>query len=195
MFARDKDDCDKKIEICRNPVKHSFKVWLNSNNASSWSGTQFNASYVVDFKRCIREVWRLGNAWQMRFEFVSIASTTAVSTVTNTKVYTLHIDLGKGTPSMYQFNSIRTPSGIIRVSTDGTGVYVNPAAAASFDIPVYFNSRPLDNDPVFFEDLLNVSTVSLNLIDTSAGATFNSSDTGSVNNATKYICCLHFEEV
>lgn len=194
MFAREEEQ-GRKMEVIRNPVKHSFKVWLNVNNVATWSGTQFNANFVVEFNRCVREVWRLGNPWQMRFEFVSAASTNAVSTITNTKVYTLHIDLGKGTPSMYQFNANRTPSGIIRVSTDGTGVYTNVAAASAFDIPVAFNCKPLDNDPVYFEDLLNVSNINLNLIDAFAGATFNSADSAPINAATKYICCLHFEEV
>lgn len=194
MFAREEEQ-GRKMEVIRNPVKHSFKVWLNVHNTAAWSGTQFNALFQVELNRCVREVWRLGNPWQMRFEFVSAASTFAVSTVTNTKIYTLHIDLGKGTPSMYQYNANRTPSGIIRVSTDGTGVYTNVAAATAFDIPVAFNSKPLDNDPVYFEDLLNVNTINLNLIDTSAGATFNNADNATINNATKYICCLHFEEV
>lgn len=176
------------------PLKKNFKVWLDSHNASSFSGTQFDARYFVDLNGCIRESWRLNSSYLMTFSFVSRASTFALGTVTTNNIYTVHIDLGQGTPTMFRYAGARTPAGIVRVSSDGTGVYTNVAAAAAFDIPVYFNAKPVDNDPVFINNLKNINTIALNLIQAGSG-TFNSADNATVNTNTKYICCLNFQEV
>ena len=184
----------QKMQVMKVPLKKNFKVWLDSNNAASWSGTQFDAKFTVDFNQCIRETWRLKSSYAMTFEFVSISSTFALGTVSSSKTYTVHIDLGQGTPSMYRFNGARTPAGIVRVSTDGVGVYTNVAAATAFDIPCYFNSKPLDNDRVFIDNLLNVNSININLIQAGSG-TFNSADNATVNTNTKYICCLNFQEL
>jgi hypothetical protein len=176
------------------PLKKNFKVWLDSHNAASWTGTQFDAKFHVDLNQCIREAWRLNSSYKMTFSFISRASTFAVGTVSTNNSYTIHIDLGQGTPTMYRFSSVRTPAGIVRVSSDGAGVYVNPAAASSFDIPVYFNAKPQDNEPVFINNLKNVNGISINLIQAGSG-TFNSANDATINTNTKYICCLDFEEV
>ena len=190
------DDKEKiqKSNIISLPLKKSFKVWLDTNNASSFSGAQFNAVFSVNLNQCISEIWRLNSSYAMTFSFISKASTFAVSGITSTNNYTIHIDLGKGTPSMYRFSSVRTPAGIVRVSNDGTGVYVKPADAGSFDIPVYFNCKATDNEPVFISDINNITNINLNLIQGGSG-TFNLSNDATINTATRYICCLNFQEL
>ena len=183
-----------KMRIAQMPLKKSFKIVLDTNNTASYSGEQFNARFTVDLNQIIREPWRMKRSYKMTFSFRSISSTFAVSGVSSTKLYKLHIDLGKGTPTIYQYNQTRSPSGIVGVSNDGVGVYTNVAAAAAFDIPSYFMSRPADNDPVFINDLSNVNIININLIDPTSG-TFNSADNATINTATKYICVLNFEEV
>jgi hypothetical protein len=106
--------------------------------------------------------------------------------------YTLHIDLGQGTPTMFRYSAIRTPSGIVRVSNAGTGVWTVTAGVA--DVPVYFNALPADNEGVFINNLKNINQISINLIQAGSG-TFNSADNATINTATKYICCLNFEEL
>jgi hypothetical protein len=174
------------------PLKKNFKVWLDSNNASSWTHTQFDAKFQVDLTQCIRESWRLNSSYAMTFSFISKASTFAVGGVTSTNNYTLHIDLGQGTPTMYRQAGTRTPAGIVRVDDAGSGVWTVTTGTA--DVPVYFNSRPEDNEPVFINNLKNVTQISLNLIQAGSG-TFNSADNAGVNTATKYICCLNFQEL
>jgi len=174
------------------PLKKNFKIWLDSNVTASYSGTQFDARYYVDFNQCVRETWRLNSSYRMTFSFVSKASTFAIGTVSSTNVYSLHIDLGQGAPTMYRYTATRTPSGIVRVSTDGTGVFT--VTAGVNDIPCYFNARPADNEGVFINNLKNINQIALNLIQVGTG-TFNSADNATINTATKYICCLNFEEV
>lgn len=180
------------VRIVSMPMKKNFKVWLDSNNTSSWSGTQFDARFDVDLNQCIREQWRLNSSYRMTFSFISKASTFAVGTVTSTNMYTLHIDLGQGTPTMYRYSSVRTPSGIVRVDTTGSGVWT--VTTGTSDVPVYFNAKHTDNEPVFINNLKNVTSININLIQAGSG-TFNSADNATINNATKYICCLNFEEV
>lgn len=174
------------------PLKKNFKIWLDSNATASYTGTQFDARYFVDLNQCVRETWRLNSSYRMTFSFVSKASTFAVGTVSSTNVYTLHIDLGQGAPTMYRYTSVRTPSGIVRVDSAGSGVWTVTAGVA--DVPVYFNARPDDNEPVFINNLKNINTIALNLIQAGTG-TFNSADNAGINTATRYICCLNFEEV
>ena len=181
-----------KVRIVANPIKKSFKVWLDSNNTSSYSGKQFDANFTVDLNQCVREPWRLNASYAMTFEFISKASTFAIGTVTTTNVYTVHIDLGKGTSSMYRYAGQRTPAGIVRVSTDGTPVWTVTAGVA--DVPCYFNSRPTDNDPVFIENIRDITNININLIQAGSG-TFNNADGATINNATKYMCCLSFQEL
>jgi len=188
------DHNQSKMQVSALPLKKNFKIWLDTNNTDSYSGLQFDARFYVDMTKLITEPWRLKSSYKMTFSFKSISSTFATSGITSTKLYKCHIDLGKGTPSMYQYNNTRTPSGIVGVSSEGVGVYVNPAAAASFDIPVYFNAKPDDNDPVFIPSLEGISVINVNLIDPTSG-TFNSADNAGINTATKYIVCLNFQEL
>lgn len=195
-YAKIADNNEEHLNapLVQMPLKKNFKIWLDSNNASSWTGTQFDAKFHIDLNQCIREAWRLNSSYKMTFSFISRASTFAVGTVSNANLYTVHIDLGQGTPTMYRYSAVRTPAGIVRVSDVGSGVYVNPAAASSFDIPVYFDARPEDNEPVFINNLKNVNAICINLIQQGSG-TFNSADNAGINTATRYICCLNFEEV
>lgn len=174
------------------PLKKNFKVWLDSNATASYTGTQFDARYFVDFNQCIREQWRLNSSYKMTFSFLSRASTFAVGTVSTNNVYSLHIDLGQGAPTMYRYTSVRTPSGLVRVSSQGTGVWTVTAGVA--DVPVYFNAVPTDNEPVFINNLKNVTSININLIQVGTG-TFNSADNATINTNTRYVCCLNFEEV
>lgn len=181
-----------KAQEVKLPLKKNFKVWLDSNNANSWTGTQFDAKFHVDLNQCVREAWRLNSSYKMTFSFISKASTFAVGTVSSTNNYTLHIDLGQGTPTMYRFTSVRTPAGIVRVSNVGSGVWTVTTGTA--DVPVYFDAVPTDNEPVFINNLKNVNGIFVNLIQAGSG-TFNSADNAGINAATKYILCLNFEEV
>lgn len=183
-----------KMRIASMPMKKRFQVWLDTNATASYSGPQFDARFTVEMNKIVREAWRLKRSYMMTFSFLSRSSTFAVSGVTSTNVYKLHIDLGKGTPTIYQYNAIRAPSGTVRVSSSGVGVYVMPAAASSFDIPVYFDSKPTDNDPVFVPDLININTINLNLYASGVG-TFNAADDATINTNTKYVCCLTFTEI
>lgn len=187
----------EKVEISALPVKKNYKIWLNTNNTASYSGPQFDARFPVELNKIIQDPWRLKSSYRMTFSFISRSpaqADMAATGVSTQKVYTVHIDLGKGTPTMYQSNAIRIPAGIVRVRNDGVGYYTNVAAASAFNIPAYFAAIPTENDPVFINDLLSVSVININLIEAGVG-TFNSTDDAAINTSLKYIVCLNLQEL
>lgn len=186
-----------KVEISALPVKKNYKIWLNTNNTASYSGAQFDARFPVELNKIIQDPWRLKSSYRMTFSFISRSpaqADMAATGVSTQKVYTVHIDLGKGTPTMYQSNAIRIPAGVVRVRNEGVGYYTNVTAATAFNIPAYFAALPAENDPVFINDLLGVSVININLIEAGVG-TFNSTDDAAINTSLKYIVCLNLQEL
>jgi len=181
----------QKVMVVDSTIKRRFQVVLDSNNTNSFTGSQFNATYFVDFKTVMREAWRLKKSYLMSFQFVSRASTFAVSGITTNELYQLHIDMGKG-QNIYKFAHAKVPAGIVRTSTQGTGVWTVTAGVA--DVPVYFDSRPDDNAPTFIDNLLDITTINLNLLEQPGYVTFNAANDGTINTATKYVCILTFVE-
>ena len=170
----------QEVRIIDTTIKRSFKIVLDTNTLSGvpYTGTQFNATFTVDLKQVVREAWRLKKSYYMTFNFVSsgLASVADIPP----SVYTLHIDFGKG-QNIYRYNNIKVPSGIVRLS--------NLASATAGISTVFFNSSDTDNAPVLIDNLLDITTVTLNLIDTAANATFT------LNTAnTKYVCILTLTE-
>ena len=187
----------EKVEISALPVKKNYKIWLNTNNTASYSGSQFDAHFPVELNKIIQDPWRLKSSYRMTFSFISRSpaqADMAATGISTQKVYTVHIDLGKGTPTMYQSNAIRIPAGIVRVRNEGVGYYTNVAAASAFNIPAYFAALPAENDPVFINDLLGVCKININLIEAGVG-TFNSTDDAAINTSLKYIVCLNLQEL
>ena len=164
----------QKVQVIDSTIKRAFKVVLDSNSAVSWSGSQFNATYIVDFKTVVREAWRLKKAYYMTFSFVSIAGTAAETGISNLDVYTLHIDMCKG-QNIYRYNNVKVPSGIVRVDALGSNLL--------------FNTKPTDNEPVLIDNLSDVTGITLNLISTTGNSTFVPGSAG-----TKYVCILNLQE-
>lgn len=173
----------QEVRIIDTTIKRSFKIVLDSQSAASFTGAQFNATFTVDLKQVVREAWRLKKAYNMTFNFVS--SGLATTAELPPSVYTLHIDFGKG-QNIYRYNNIKVPSGIVRLS--------NLASATAGISTVFFNSSDTDNAPVLIDNLLDITTVTLNLIDTASNSTFNSAGNATVNANTKYVCILTLTE-
>lgn len=186
-----------KVEISALPVKKNYKIWLDTNNTDSYSGPQFDARFPIELNKIIQDPWRMKSSYRMTFSFLSRSpaqADMAATGISTQRIYKLHIDLGKGTPAMYQYNAARVPSGMVRVRNDGVGYYTNVAAGSPYNIPAYFAALPQENDPVFINDLLGVSVININLIDPTAG-TFNAADDASINSHLKYIVCINLQEL
>lgn len=164
-----------KVAIVANPVSRCFNVVLDSYTAASFTGALYNATFSVDLKTIVREAWRLNKAYYMTFQFVSATG----DQPSLSKIYTLHIDLGKA-QNIYRYSNVKVPSGIVRISTDGN-IGVTPTA--------YLNSRPEDNAPVLIENLRDITNININLLDTSGGG-----NGVTFSGTAKYICILTFME-
>ena len=168
------------------PVKRSFKYALNSSDVDSFVGKQFNATFYVDFLKVIRDPELLKKQFKMSFVFqcpYALATTNTIS-LTAGSTYGLHIDMGKA-QYIGMANFVKPPSGVVTVDAfmDGTAVYTR------------FNSLYTDNCPVFIDNLLSVNQITLQLYDFQTNTVFNTANDTTINNATKYICILQFDEL
>ncbi len=69
-----------------NKNKRTFKIFLDSFNTASFTGTQFNASYYVDLKTVISNDEDFDKSYYVYFSFRTIANTQTNNNIaSNTK--------------------------------------------------------------------------------------------------------------
>jgi hypothetical protein len=158
--------------------KKSFKIFLDSNNTSSWAGLLYRANYYVDLKNIIQDSNDYYKSYYMYCSFVSIADDVTVNSITPAKVYTLHIDMNKGI-NVYQFKNTKTPSFLLPVQ-------VNPSVLGVADPDTRFFLQDEDQRPTFIPNILNINSIQIQVIDTST-------DSITASNAP-YVCVLTFVE-
>jgi len=114
----------------------------------------------------------------MYCSFISQAQDIVVNNISPVNVYTLHIDMGKGL-NIYQFKRIKTPSFILPVdvlfSTQGIA-----------DPDTRFNLQEYQQQPTVINNILNLNTIQIQVINTSTDSTTNST--------SNYVCVLTFVE-
>ena len=94
-------------------IKKSFKIFLDSNNTSSYTGNNlYNATYSINLNTIITNSDDLNKYYYMYCSFVSQASDFITNNINPINVYTFYIDLGKGL-NIYQFRSTKSPSFIL----------------------------------------------------------------------------------
>lgn len=175
---------DKSCETVMIKPKRTFKVFLDTNDTDAYTGKQFNAQFPIDLTQVIRNAEAFSKSYYMTIQFLSRYDTTGVNTITQNNVYSLHVDMGRGI-NVFQNRKVKLPSALVRAQSlvNGANLYT------------WFDCKPTDNDPMFIENLRDLTSVTINLIDTSTNSTFNNTDDAGINTATKYICVLTFTEV
>lgn len=168
-------------------AKKTYKVLLDSNDTTSFTGTQFNASYFVDLKQIIFNDEDFDKCYEMTCRFVSRSGDPATTLLNMTSTYTLHIDLGKGI-STYQYKRIKPISSVLSVMNDFT-------AYTSTVCPTYWDTKDSDNAPSLIPNLRGITSIGLNVVQSSNNTTFNNANNSTINTATKYICVLTFREI
>lgn len=164
--------------ISKKDVKRTFKVFLDSNRTNSFYGSLFNANYYVDLTHIIFEDGDFDKSYYMNVSYVSKYSTNFSTDGLLNNVYTLHIDMGKGL-NIFQYNQQKNPSTIVPIDV------LNLATAVGG-----FNLNDSMSKPVFLQNIRNITTINLNLIDTTTNTTFSpTTDTD-----YQYICVLTFIE-
>jgi len=172
--------------ISNTEVKRTFKIFLDSNNTSSFIGASiFNASYMIDLTSIIQTDADYDKSYYMNMSFISQANTINNSSIDYANVYTLHVDMGKGL-NIYQYRRVKVPSTILQVE-------VIPPVAAVLATPTNgvitrFNLTDDKSKPTFIQNLRNINMITLNVINTTTNATLTQAT------ATNYVCVLTFVE-
>ena len=159
-----------------NSIK-SFKIVLDPEDITSYTGTGYNNNYNIDLTRIIRNKEDYNKNYYMYCTFISTTATSAASTVSTALLYTLTIKLSNKINNIYQNINNNLYSFILPIqvnpSDDGTG------------LPhVGFLLQDKDQRPIFIENLNNINNINLKVLQNGLLCTSNQ----------YYICTLTFVE-
>jgi hypothetical protein len=156
--------------------KKSFKIVLDSTSFDSFTGgTYTNANYFVDLTRVIREPEDYKKTYYMYCTFASDIDTSAATGIVSTNMYTLSFNLSNKVNNIYQYKNNSLYSFILPVQ-------VNPSDNGAGSPHVGFFLQDKDQRPIFINDLLNVTNITINVL-----------QNGSFCTATAfYVCILTF---
>lgn len=158
--------------------KKSFKIFLDSGNTDSWYRNLYKANYYVDLNQILTDANDLKKSYYMYCSFVSQAKDVTVNSITPANVYTLNINMGKGV-NIYQFRQIKIPSFILPVEV------INSITGTS-DPDTRFNLQDYQQRPTLINNILNLNTIQISVVNTSTDATIASN--------ADYVCVLTFVE-
>ena len=168
-------------------LKRVFKIYLDSNKTTSFSGIQFDATYIVDLTKVLTVDADFDKTYNMSFAFRSRSGNAATTGLTMNDVYSLNLELGKGF-NTYTANMNRNAVGIIPINNDFT-------AYTSTACPSFWDAKDSDNAPITVKNVRNVNTIRLTVVNTTTDAIFNAINDNTINTNTKYVCILTFTEV
>jgi hypothetical protein len=157
-----------------NSVQTEFKIILNTNDTSSWTGaTKFNANFKLDLKQVLFSDISFDKSYRMTFQLRS----TADATITSTKVYLASLLLSNGTTQ----TTIHQPAGTPMQTTGLLCSYYDQGAVAG-----YLSTNDSDNSPLYISNLRNITGVQVRITDhtyTTIAPTAN------------YVLILHFQQI
>lgn len=165
--------------------KKSFKVNLISSDTTSWSGpTLFNhATYRINMRSIVRDPADYKKAYKMTFKFMMAASTSA--SVWNDETFLIELDFRKGLPIAQNDKSVFTYSGVLNG-------YMNITASGTYSAGNgYFDTKPKDNQPAYFENIQDIDNITLSVWAMQSGRYFPPNSTGTHN----YVCVVTFTEI
>jgi hypothetical protein len=160
-----------------------FKIALVSDDTSSWTGLQMDAMYTIDLKKIISDPDAYDKPYEVSFTFKSISATATNSGVDMTKLYALCLEFGKGFTT-YQNRSKKNYAGLLTINNDFT-VYTSTACN------VYFDTKESDNAPIYLNNIKNLDTIRVNVVNTSDNTTLLDANKAYL----KYVCILTFKQV
>lgn len=164
-------------------AKNQFKIILDSNNTASYSGRQFDATYILDFNRIVMNQEDYDRPYVMTFYFKTAESAHATSTIVGNEVYQIALDFGKGINCIYDRNQLNIV-GLLQ-----TQVGVTTANASSLF------ATESDNAGVILRNLRGISSCRLTVVQSSNNAVFNATNNTTINNASRYVCVITLTEL
>lgn len=173
------------MEVVAVAPKRRFNVVLDTYNTANWSGKQFDANWIIDLKRIVPNPAELAKPYKVTFTFFMMGGAFATSGLSQTALYSLHLDF-KRNNNIFMLDKPQPYAGNLYFNT-----IVNAATPTLGQLVAYAT----DNHPIYLDNLTNLTLIESAIIVNSTGTVFNAADTAGVNNITKYIIYLHFEQL
>ncbi len=175
-----------------NKNKLSFKVLLDNFNPSSFTGTQFNANYYVDFKTLVDNE-DLDKSYYVYVNFRSLAQYYTYTEITNDNLYLLHIDFNKG-PNTIQYTTPSRPmKNISYILPVEDLLEKGTAPAGGTAVHTRFNLKDNQQKPIVVKNIRSINTINLQVIKANTYTIFTPI-TGNLQ-YSKYTCILTFVEM
>lgn len=157
--------------------KKIYKVNLVSTDTTSWTGSLYNASYLVNMRSIVRDVEDYKKAYKMTFSFKGLEDANILAT----EIYAIHIDMAKAVPITQFTTTNRLYTGLL--SQD---------AWLGRGIP-YFSTVPDDNDPTYYTNIQDIDRIGIRVFAVNANTQYVPATTGTT--PKNYFCQICFEEV
>ncbi|MEY3751984.1 MAG: hypothetical protein RLZZ354_526 [Pseudomonadota bacterium] len=165
-----------------------YKIILDSYDAVSYSGDQYNANYPINMNEVIKNTADLDKNYIMDVQITSISSLSTESGFSPSVLYGYNIDLGKNT-NAYQFNNKHLNcSGVLRfennfasyssITTGGSTAYITPL------------NIKVDDKDFYVKGLRDINNIRFQVSSTFDNTQFVSTD----NTKSRYNIILTFKE-
>jgi hypothetical protein len=159
--------------------KKIFKIVLDSGDASSFTGDEYNANYFIDLTRVIRDKEDYDKSYNMYCTFISTTDSAATSIISTTLLYTLVLNLSNKFNNIYQYTNNNNLINFI------LPIQVNPSDNGAGGPHVGFFLQDKDQRPIFINNLNNINNINLKVL-----------QNGSLTLAANYyVCILTFEQI
>jgi hypothetical protein len=175
------------MSIIKSDLKKTFKIVLDSNQTSSFTGNQFDANFTVDLTKVLTDAEDYNRPYEMTFAFRSIKGTATTTGLDQSNVHLLCIDMNKGY-NVYYYPQNRNVVGILPVNNDFT-------AYTATICPTFWDCKSSDNDSVLIRELNGITSIRLTVLESVTGTIFNPTNNGTVNTNTLYVCILTFTQL
>jgi hypothetical protein len=165
--------------------KKSFKVNLISSDTASWSGTSLynHATYRINMRSIVRDPADYKKAYKMTFKFITGESVSA--SLWNDEIFLIELAFRKALPIAQNDKSLFTYSGLLNgdMNITASGTYANGNG--------YFDTKPYDNSPTYFENIQDIDNITLSVWAMQSGRYFPPNNSGTLN----YMCTVCFTEI
>ena len=182
------------MSILPNQYKKSFKVVLDSHSIGgnlAYTGIQFDANYNVNLLSQVDPA-DIDRPYSVQFTFRSVSSASATSTLTMGNIYALFLNFANKPSNSIQPFHANNYAGVLSMNNDLTS-YTTTAGVTNTNI--FFDTKASDNAPLIVNSLRNLTSINLNVINTTTNGTFNLANNGAINSATLYVCVLTFTQI
>ena len=168
-----------------------YKIVLDSYDTSSFTRTQFNATYYIDFNKFITNQEDFKKPYKLNVSITSISSYTTDSELTpTTNLYYYSVDFSKQLTRNATFSRTRKPiTGVLRFENIAD-VYISTTVAADSVYQTKTNIK-VDDGPFFLNNLKNINNITFQVFKGSDNSIFTPAD----NSKSKYVVILTLEQV